>query len=82
MLLCPSCGGHDVLRSHSRGLFDSLMSRFGKVPFRCRACTRRFYQYSEDEVGEPKGKYPAAIRRRRAQEVTPKRRSHETDSGN
>jgi len=45
MLRCPSCGGHDVRRSHSRGMLDSFMSKFRKFPFRCRACTRRFYQY-------------------------------------
>jgi len=82
MLHCPSCGGHDVRRSHSRGLFDAFLSKFGKFPFRCRACTRRFYQYVEEEASEAAGRYPEAIRRRRSHEVTPKRRSHETDSRN
>jgi len=52
MLRCPSCGGHDVRRSHSRGLFDAVLSKFGKFPFRCRACTRRFYQYVPAEGEE------------------------------
>jgi len=76
---CPSCGGHDVRRSHSSGLFDALMSKFGKFPFRCRACTRRFYEYVEEEAGEVARRFPEATRRQRPREISPKRRTHETN---
>jgi len=33
-------------------LFDAVLSKFGKFPFRCRACTRRFYQYVPAEGEE------------------------------
>jgi len=52
MVRCPSCGGHDVRRSHSQGMFDAFMSSFRKRPFRCRACGRRFYKYVPAS-GEP-----------------------------
>jgi hypothetical protein len=42
---CPSCGGADIRRSLPGGLLDSLMMVFGKAPFRCRGCRRRFYKY-------------------------------------
>ena len=45
MWSCPSCGGHDVRRSRARGLLDDVMSNFRRFPFRCRACSRRFYRY-------------------------------------
>ncbi|MGD0778629.1 MAG: hypothetical protein ABSC05_38100 [Candidatus Solibacter sp.] len=44
-LRCPSCGGADVRHSLPRGLLDSLMMAFGKAPFRCRGCERRFYRH-------------------------------------
>jgi transposase-like protein len=42
---CPSCGGADVRHSLPRGLLDSLMMAFGKAPFRCRGCERRFHRH-------------------------------------
>lgn len=72
MLSCPSCGGHDVRRSHSRGLFDSFMSKFRKLPFRCRACTRRFYQYVPAEGDE--------VEVDRDTETTPTESPHRTNS--
>ena len=45
MQSCPSCGGHDVRRSRARGLLDDVMANFRRFPFRCRACSRRFYRY-------------------------------------
>jgi DNA-directed RNA polymerase subunit RPC12/RpoP len=41
---CPSCGGADIRHSLPRGLLDSFMMAFGKTPFRCRRCERRFYR--------------------------------------
>ena len=45
-LRCPSCGGADIRHSLPRGLLDSLMMAFGKEPFRCRRCERRFYRHT------------------------------------
>ena len=42
---CPSCGGADIRHSLPRGLLDSLMMAFGKAPFRCRGCERRFHRH-------------------------------------
>jgi len=42
-LRCPRCFGKDVVSTTSRGLVDSLMRRFGKVPRHCRFCGKRFY---------------------------------------
>jgi hypothetical protein len=42
-LRCPSCGGPDVRRSQSHGMWDSIMQMLRKSPFRCRGCRRRFY---------------------------------------
>jgi hypothetical protein len=35
-------------------LLDDLMSNFRRFPFRCRACSRRFYRYvsASDEEAE------------------------------
>src|ERR1019366_2772813 len=41
---CPSCGGADIRHSLPRGLLDWFMMAFGKAPFRCRRCERRFYR--------------------------------------
>ena len=42
-LRCPSCSGADIRHSLPRGFLDSFMTMFGKAPFRCRRCDRRFY---------------------------------------
>ena len=42
-LRCPSCNGIDIRHSLQRGPLDALMTAFGRKPFRCRACERRFY---------------------------------------
>ena len=43
-LRCPSCGGADIRHSLPNGILDSMMLAFGRSPFRCRRCERRFYQ--------------------------------------
>jgi len=48
---CPNCGGLDVRRSMRRGLLDSAMTMFHRCPFRCRACSHRFFA-SETEPEE------------------------------
>ncbi len=42
-LQCPRCHGSDIRHSLPRGILDSLMMAFGKKPYRCRRCERRFY---------------------------------------
>lgn len=40
---CSRCGHTDVRRSRGSGLLDRLPGRYGKLPYRCRACRLRFY---------------------------------------
>ena len=42
-LRCPSCDGQDIRHSLPRGILDNVMLLFGRKPFRCRWCERRFY---------------------------------------
>jgi hypothetical protein len=44
------------------GLLDDVMSNFRRFPFRCRACSRRFYRYvaRESEEAEGEGRTDAA----------------------
>ena len=72
MQSCPSCGGHDVRRSRARGLLDDVMANFRRFPFRCRACSRRFYRYvaADGEEVEPE----------RDAEGAPAESRHGTDS--
>lgn len=41
---CPDCGAKDIRSSFAEGLRDSIMLLFQMTPFRCRACTKRFYR--------------------------------------
>ena len=47
---CPRCGSWDVARS-SLGVADRLMKLFGRRPYRCLTCNKRFYDRSVAEVG-------------------------------
>ncbi len=56
---CPSCGAGDVRESHTRSPVDAVLSMFGLVAYRCRACRNRFHKKpphedSEEELDEPK----------------------------
>ena len=42
---CPRCGSWDVARS-SLGVVDRLMKLFGRRPYRCLTCNKRFYDRS------------------------------------
>jgi transposase-like protein len=44
MPACPNCRGHNVRRSHSIRMRDSLMRLASYEPFRCRVCQYRFYK--------------------------------------
>lgn len=45
-LTCPKCGSGDVRRAKSEGFMPSLLAMFGRWPFRCRSCRRRFFRYA------------------------------------
>ena len=40
---CPKCGSTDVRRAKSEGTMSAILRIFGRWPFRCRSCRRRFY---------------------------------------
>lgn len=44
VIRCPSCGGADVRKSHSKSLLDTIPQMFGFTALRCRSCRRRFYR--------------------------------------
>ena len=44
---CPNCGGLDTRHSYPRGLMDSFMHMFGRRPYRCRNCRKRFYDVND-----------------------------------
>ena len=58
---CPSCGGADIRHSLPRGLWDSFLMAFGKTPFRCRRCERRFYRHTATPaLAEPEARTETA----------------------
>jgi len=42
---CPGCGSWDVARS-SLGVVGRLVKLFGRRPYRCLTCHKRFYDRS------------------------------------
>jgi uncharacterized C2H2 Zn-finger protein len=58
-LRCPNCHGADIRHSLPRGILDSIMLSFGRSPFRCRRCERRFYQNTAIDRHQPSGETPA-----------------------
>jgi hypothetical protein len=40
---CPRCFHKDIVPSLPRGLRDTVMSWFGRIPRHCRFCEKRFY---------------------------------------
>ena len=45
VIRCPSCGARDVRPSMPRGVWDAIVTAFGRFPMRCRQCQRRFYPH-------------------------------------
>jgi predicted RNA-binding Zn-ribbon protein involved in translation (DUF1610 family) len=41
---CPQCGKKMVFRSHRKNILEKLRSKFGRYPFRCRACGHRYFR--------------------------------------
>jgi hypothetical protein len=45
-LECAHCGSQAAVRAHRKRPWEFLRTRLtGKVPFRCRQCHRRFWQW-------------------------------------
>ncbi len=42
---CPSCGGFDIRPSWRSGLMDVLLEMIACAPYRCRACSFRYYRF-------------------------------------
>jgi len=42
-LRCPRCFAKDIVLSLPRGILDTIMHKFSRVPRHCRACGKRFY---------------------------------------
>jgi len=42
---CPKCGWSNVRHSRRSGLTDGALSMFLLVPYRCRDCRYRFFQF-------------------------------------
>ena len=43
---CPKCGSANVRRASTVGFVADLFELFGRLPFRCRVCRKRFYRAS------------------------------------
>lgn len=43
---CPMCGSNDVRRSAREGFAVAFWGLFGRWPFRCRSCRRRFFRHA------------------------------------
>lgn len=62
---CPSCSSESVRRSRRR-LLDRLRFAADELPYRCRACRRRFWLRSPQEARQtPRPSQRAESRRRR-----------------
>jgi hypothetical protein len=44
ILRCPKCGSGDVRRTERLGLIAWVFQMFGRAPFLCRSCHRRFFR--------------------------------------
>ncbi len=56
-MTCPRCGEAKAHRSHRVGFKDHLYKYFNQIPYRCRACSTRFYAYRAGETS-PKMRSP------------------------
>jgi hypothetical protein len=48
-MTCPKCGEAKAHRSHRSGFKDYVLRYFNQIPYRCRACSSRFYAYRSGE---------------------------------
>jgi len=42
-MICPRCRSGNCFRSRRSGVFDTLISAFGLLPWRCQTCDKRFF---------------------------------------
>ena len=45
---CDQCGSPEVQRSRRKGPADWIWALFGRLPYRCCRCSRRFFTRKED----------------------------------
>jgi hypothetical protein len=62
-IACPRCREADVTRIRRCGIFDQIGSFFGRWPYCCRSCRKRFYA---GQRRPPERYSPQAQQRRRA----------------
>jgi len=43
---CPCCQSHQIYRSRTKGILESLMTRVFVRPYRCLDCDYRFFRWS------------------------------------
>ena len=48
-MICPKCRETKAHRSHRHGLKDRVLRIFQMIPYRCHACSTRFYAYRAGE---------------------------------
>jgi hypothetical protein len=46
-LACPHCGSTNIRRSRNIGMWAAIQRIFGRWPFRCRSCRRKFYRSAD-----------------------------------
>jgi hypothetical protein len=49
-MICPNCKASKAHRSHRTGIKDRVAAWFSVKPYRCQACSHRFYAYREGET--------------------------------
>jgi hypothetical protein len=50
-MTCPKCGSAKVRRASGYGFVAVFLEIFGRWPFRCRSCRKRFYRASPPPEG-------------------------------
>ena len=51
-MTCIKCGEAKAHRSHRAGIQDYVLKLFQYVPYRCRACGKRFYAFRSGEQSD------------------------------
>jgi len=69
MLICPKCSSGNIVPSSLRNVLEPFLLLFGRSPFRCCACARRFFAFATPSER-------IKINRRRAAAMKAKARYH------
>ena len=51
-MVCPQCKKPSAHRSHRSNLKDRALKLFQMVPYRCHACSARFYAFRAGETSD------------------------------